>query len=142
MILIWPHYLSDMQKWKKGCTICTERCEKNKLGEIGHPPISLRYNDVCSDDLMTLPTSLKGNRYLLLYIDHFSRYVSAAALQDKSSSSVTEKRGNGMIERANKTAINFLRAIDRSDKLWDEHLIDLCEIFNYTTHSSTSYSPY
>ncbi len=41
-----------------------------------------------SVDLLQLPASHQGSRYLLVCVDHLSRYVVLAPLQDKSAKSV------------------------------------------------------
>ena len=136
-----------------------------------------------------LPRTARGNEYLLLSVDHASRYVCAAALRDKASTTVSKAllrevfenpllgpprtlmtdRGkefegsvadlckrfgtfhsrtlsanpsaNGVVERANRTALGFLRALDSAGDEWDLHLQGLMQCFNYVPHSSTNYAP-
>ena len=41
-------------------------------------------------DLIEMTPSYEGNKYILTVIDHFSRYVSAYPLPNKTSQTVTE----------------------------------------------------
>ena len=44
--------------------------------------------DLVSIDLLQLPKSQYGSRYLLVCVDHFSRFVVLAPLTDKSAAGV------------------------------------------------------
>ncbi len=54
---------------------------------LEYPPFDRPW-DVVSIDLLQLPASHQGSRYLLVCVDHLSRYVVMAPLQDKSAKSV------------------------------------------------------
>ncbi len=65
------------------------KCAEHK-GTVPRPAPIVEYPppdrpwDVVSIDLLQLPASHQGSRYLLVYVDHLSRYV----VKDKSAESV------------------------------------------------------
>ena len=141
--------------------LCLENSQPRRpAGPVGEAPLVTRPGQVVSVDLMALPATPRGSEYLLLAVDHASRYVCAAALRDKASKTVAralEKElfdnpllgppsvllsdqgrefdgavaelcqrfgvrqsrtlaanpaANGIVERANRTALGVLRALD------------------------------
>ncbi len=54
---------------------------------LGYPPPDRPW-DVVSTDLLQLPASHQGSKYLLVCVDHLSRYVVLAPVKDKSAKSV------------------------------------------------------
>ncbi len=69
------------------------KCAQNK-GSVPRPAPILEYPppdrpwDVVSIDLLQLPASNQGSKYLLVCVDHLSRYVVLAPIKDKSANSV------------------------------------------------------
>ncbi len=69
------------------------KCAQHK-GTVLRPAPILEYPppdrpwDVVSLDLLQLPASHQGSRYLLVCVDHLSRYVVLAPVKDKSAISV------------------------------------------------------
>ena len=70
-----------------------EKCAQNK-GTVPKPAPILQYPppegpwDVIAIDLLQLPASYQGSRYLLVCVDHFSRFVVLAPLANKTSEAV------------------------------------------------------
>ncbi len=69
------------------------KCAQHK-GTVSRPAPIFEYPppdrpwDVVSIDLLQLPASHQGSRYLLVCVDHLSRYVVLAPVKDKSAKSV------------------------------------------------------
>ena len=69
------------------------KCAQNK-GTVPKPAPILQYPppegpwDVVAIDLLQLPASRQGSRYLLVCVDHFSRFVVLAPLQNKTAGAV------------------------------------------------------
>ncbi len=54
---------------------------------LGYPPPSKPW-EIVSIDLLQLPPSYQGSKYLLVCVDHFSRYVVLAPLKEKTAAAV------------------------------------------------------
>ncbi len=72
------------------CVAKCVKCAQHK-GTVPRPAPILEYPppdrpwDVVSIDLLQLPASHQGYRYLLVCVDHLSRYVVFAPVKDKSA---------------------------------------------------------
>ena len=82
----WPTMLLDVNHHVAKCV----KCAQNK-GTVSSPAPILEYPppakpwDVVSIDLLQLPHSRQGSKYLLVCVDHFSRFVVLAPLRDKTA---------------------------------------------------------
>ena len=85
----WPTMRVDIEKHVEQCT----KCAQNK-GSVPRPAPILGYPaptkpwEVVGIDLLQLPLSYQGSRYLLVCVDHFSRYVVLAPLKEKTAAAV------------------------------------------------------
>ena len=85
----WPTMRTDIEAHVSKCLQCAQH-----KGTVPRPAPILEYPpparpwDVVSLDLLQLPTSRQGSKYLLVCVDHLSRYVVLAPLRDKSAKTV------------------------------------------------------
>ena len=82
----WPTALSDVSNWVKSCTKCNE-FNPPKTGYIKAPiqPIESdnRFQLVCYDLAGPfIPVTVRGNRYVLIIVDHFSHWPEFVPLSD------------------------------------------------------------
>ncbi len=86
----WPTMRIDIDSYVSQCV----KCAQNK-GSVPRPAPILEYPppdspwDIVSIDLLQLPASNHGSQYLLVCVDHLSRYVVLAPIKDKSMNSST-----------------------------------------------------
>ncbi len=75
MLYYWPKMRLDIIQYIDNCTTCAEN-----YGSVSRPvpiqsyPIPNDPWDTVAIDLLTLPLTTDGHRYLLVGIDHFSRF--------------------------------------------------------------------
>ena len=50
--------------------------------------------------------------------------------------------GDGLVERMNRSLLNLLRALVKTESDWDEHVQLLLFVYRTTKHSTTKLSPY
>ncbi len=85
----WPTMRKDIHSYIDKC----HNCAVNK-GSVGKPvkilsyPTPLGSCDTLAIDLLKLPTSSESHQYLLVAIDHFSRYSILVPLKDKTATTV------------------------------------------------------
>ncbi len=86
MLYYWPRMRMDIIKYIENCTTCAEN-----LGSVSRPvpiqsyPIPNEPWETIVVDLLTLPMTTKGHRYLLVAINHFSRFSILVPLKKKTS---------------------------------------------------------
>ncbi len=85
----WSTMRTDVEAHVSKCNECAQH-----KGTVPRPAPILEYPppnrpwEVVSIDLLQLPTSYQGSKYLLVCVHHFSRYVVLAPLKDKTAKSV------------------------------------------------------
>ncbi len=88
-VYFWPTMRVYTDAYVDRCVKCAQR-----KGTVPRPAPILEYPppdrpwDVVSIDLLQLPACHQGSRYLLVCVDHLSRYVVLAPVKDKSAKSV------------------------------------------------------
>ena len=85
----WPTMRLDIDAYVDQCAKCAQhKGTVPKPAPILEYPPPTRQWDVVGIDLLQLPTSRQGSKYLLVCVDHFSRYVVLAPLKDKTASAI------------------------------------------------------
>ncbi len=121
--------------------------------------------DIVSIDLLQIPQSQYGSRYLLVCVDYLTRYVVLAPLKDKTATAdfrnavVAEiysqfgisqtftaayhLASNGLVERANRKILEVLRPIvnELLDN-WEDWLPHIAASINSSVNDSTGKSPH
>ena len=70
-------------------------------------------------------------------------HFMAASHVTKVSSTPGHPRGNGLVERQNRTLLTLLRVFTtRRMQSWDKHLDEVLGAYNSTRHATTGFSPY
>ena len=87
----WPGLRNDVRTYIASCTVCIARkstCPRR--APMGHVAVGRHWERVAMDLLDMSVTSAKGNRYVLVMVDCFSRWTEACPLSDKTSISVAD----------------------------------------------------
>ena len=86
--MYWPGLRQDVRTYLASGTICLARkspCPRR--APMGHVTVGRRWDRVEMDLSIT---SAKGNRYVLVMVDCFSRWTEACPLPDKTALSVAD----------------------------------------------------
>ena len=97
----WPGYLSDTEEWCRTCETCQQRKppqSKNQAPLTSIDTGSGPFEQVALD-ILKLPLTARGNEYLLVVEDFFSKWVEAFPLQRTVAPSVAQCVLNGWISR-------------------------------------------
>lgn len=87
----WPHMNRDITQWCLQCTACEAR-----RPQIPHQQapmqniLTTRPFEKIAADLTELPLSHKGNRYILVVMDYFTKYMDLFALPDQKATTVAK----------------------------------------------------
>ena len=89
-----PGLRNDIRKYITSCTVCIARkspCPRR--APMGHVAVGRRWERVAMDLLDMSVTSAKGNRYVLVMVDCFSRWTEACPLPDAFFSNIVCRFG-------------------------------------------------
>ncbi len=85
-------YAHSIEAYVARCVKCAQhKGTVPKPAQILEYPPPERHCDVVAIDFLQLPASHEGSKYLLVCVDHFSRYVVLAPLKDKTGRAVASR---------------------------------------------------
>ena len=96
----WPGLRGDVQTYIKSCTICIARkspCPRKV--PMGHVNVGHCWERVAMDLLDMSVTTARGNKYVLVMVDCFTRWTEAFPLPDKTAQSVADAFFNQIVCR-------------------------------------------
>ena len=102
----WPGLRGDVRTYIKSCTICIARkspCPRKV--PMGHVAVGHRWERVAMDLLDMSVTTSRGNRYVLVIVDCFTRWTEAFPLPDKTAQSVADAFFNQVVCRFGMPAV-------------------------------------
>lgn len=85
----WPNMVQEIDEWVGTCAVCVRR-KPSPYGRVGqlHPLTVKEPFGMWGMDLLELQKSKRGNKYLLIMTDYFTRWVEAIPLPNKEAITV------------------------------------------------------
>ena len=94
----WSSFRRDLREFIDKCLTCKERSALSSRDVLGEAPTPLHPWHSVGMDLLQLPVSKRGHKYLLVLVDLLTRYAVALPLKDKSASRVAEAIRKGVFD--------------------------------------------
>lgn len=90
-LCFWPFMSRDIYKWCKKCVPCDARCTPIPRQKAPMKTITATapFQKVAAD-ILELPVTSRGNRYVLVVQDYFSKYVNLYAISDQRATTVAK----------------------------------------------------
>ena len=138
------------QGWHPALTECVsditrtcEQCQLVKVSSCAKPPItkiktSTPFELLCID-LLKLPRSKGGDCYLLVTVDHFTKWISVAALSSKTTKAVTTAMRNRILPSLPRLPIRVLS--DNGLEFVSHEFKELLTTYGIKHTLSTPYKP-
>ena len=89
----WPGHKADVVRWCTHCKAC-ERVNVSlnpKKAPLQPKPVFRRMDRIACDIMGPMETSHKGNSYILVVADYFSKFTEAYAIPDMTAQTVADK---------------------------------------------------
>ncbi len=136
----WPTMPLDIEKHIAQCLSCAETKGTTTTAPILEHPLQARPFDVVGIDLLQLPRSIQGSIYVLVCVDHFSRFTVLAPLPNKSATIVAHAIVSHLF--CPYTTPRFLLS-DNGTEFKNQVLREICTQFHIqqtfiTSHNSAS----
>lgn len=85
----WPGLSDDVNAYVDACLECKQwKAPKPRQGLLASKPPTERWATVAADFFGPLPTSTRGNRFVMVIVDHFTKWVTLAACEDQLAGTV------------------------------------------------------
>lgn len=136
----WPGYLEDVEEWCRTCVVCQRR--KNPRSKNIAPLQSIGTGvepfEKVALDILKLPQTSRGNQYVLLIEDYFSKWVEAFPLERTVAPSVAQCVVNGWVSRF---GCPFSILSDQGPEFESKLFKCLNEMLQVTKIRTTTYHP-
>ncbi len=139
MLFFWPRMRIDIIKYIENCTTCAEN-----LGSVSRPvpiqsyPIPNDPWETVAIDLLNLPMTTEGPRYLLVAIDHFSRFSILVPLKDRQAKSVVRALIDELYCKYNTPKVLLS---DNGTEFNNQMLSSICTEYSITKCNVLTYHP-
>jgi transposase InsO family protein len=135
----WPGMKQDCYEFVRSCPTCQKRMKK--AGRAPLQPITKiarPFHQVGIDVMGPLSTTPNGKRYIVLAIDHFTKYIEARALEDADAQSIAVFIHDDIICRHGVPAI---LTSDRGTEFVNELIRALTKTYRIHHITTTAYHP-
>lgn len=89
----WPKMASQVRQYVRNCEVCKETKPTNQIlrPEIGNEVITERpFQKLYIDFLGKYPRSKKGNAYIFIVVDHFTKFIFLYAMREATTQNVVQ----------------------------------------------------
>jgi hypothetical protein len=136
----WPTMKKDIISFVKSCPTCQVVGKGDRIRKIPiklHEQLSAPFQTVAIDFIGPLPTSKKGNSYILSVIDVSTRYAEAIPMKSMSSKAVSEE----LIKIFSRVGFPEKLMSDCAPNFMGKLMDGLCRVTGMSQVHSTPYHP-
>ena len=136
----WPNCSKDVERYVKQCITCNlHNGNVNPRACLDKYPTSLSsFQVVAIDHMGPLPTTYHGNKYLLVFDDHLTKYVEIVPVRDRTAGTVAEALMSHIIMRHSCPEVLLS---DNAPEFTGEVLRKLCEFYGIKKCETHPYKP-
>ena len=135
----WPHMYSDIYHHCRSCLTCASY---NGSGRRHHPPLKPLPVGAPFErlgiDIMEMPLTPAGNRYVVVMIDYLTKWVEACAIPDQSSETLARVLVDYVICRH---GVPKELLSDRGANLLSNLMLEICKLTGMKKINTTAYHP-
>ncbi|EYC35032.1 hypothetical protein Y032_1180g3735 [Ancylostoma ceylanicum] len=138
-MVFWEGMEQDIMKWSRSCRECfLARNHQQNIPPL-KPITTSRPFELIGVDLVELGLSEQGNRYALVVIDHFTKFLGAYPIPDKTAKTVART----IFERWICDGCRWPKTIhsDQGPEFVNSILSEICEITGIKQSTTKGYNP-
>lgn len=98
----WPQMKQDVLRYLKACTICKQIKPSNQKQQtpMGKERTPLKkFRVICIDFIGPLPISSKGNQWIFVAVDHFTKFVTMLPMRKATAEKTVEILENNILSK-------------------------------------------
>lgn len=136
----WPGMTSDVSRWCQTCILCQRRKPGPGLGKspMQREPVYRPLECIAIDIMGPLPVTEKGNQYIMVVGDYFSKWTEAYPLPDHTAQTVADTLVCEFICRFGTPT----RIHTDQGREFESHLFKrMCELFEIDKSRTTPFHP-
>ena len=136
----WVNLQSDVLEWIKSCPTCCARKNPPRMNraELENIRVGEPLERVGMDITGPFPVTKYGNKYILVVMDYFTKWVEAYPIPDQESSTVARCLVNNFISRF---GIPKILLTDRGSNFESKLFQQLCQLLGIYKTRTTAYHP-
>ena len=92
-LFTWDEMVQEVYDYVLSCDLCQskDKAPDNKTGKLREMPVERKFNDrVHMDTFGDIPVDQEGNKYILVFVDAFTRYAKFVAVPNKEAKTVAK----------------------------------------------------
>ncbi|GBL81222.1 Transposon Ty3-I Gag-Pol polyprotein [Araneus ventricosus] len=136
----WDRLRADVEKWCRECHACGARKgpKTRTKGRLQRYNVGAPFKRMALDILGPLPVTTKGNRYVLVLMDYFTKWPEAIPIPDQEASTVAEELVRGWISRY---GVPMILHSDQGTNFNSGLFTELCKLLGILKTRTTALHP-
>ena len=136
----WPGLQRDVRQYVAGCEPCTKgkSSGRNQRAPMQMEGSGMPMQRIAMDLLGELPLTEKGNRYVLVVADYYTKWTEAFPLPNMEARTVAEKLVTEVISRL---GVPHVIHTDQGRQFESQLFRELCQILNINKTRTSPYHP-
>ena len=137
---VWPGMNHDIQNYCMACHTCATRKKAGRgyRAPMRHYNVGLPMEEICIDLCGPYPESTSGNKYCLVIVDSFTKWMEAYALPNMEAKTVAECIVKEFMSRF---GVPFWIKSDQGRQFEAELFEEMCKLFRIEHKTSTAFHP-
>ncbi|GBN29398.1 Retrovirus-related Pol polyprotein from transposon 412 [Araneus ventricosus] len=136
----WDRFRADVEKWCRECHACGARegPKARTKGRLQRYNVGAPFERMALDILGPLPVATKGNRYVLVIMDYFTKWPEAIPIPDQEASTVAEELVRACISRC---GVPMILHSDKGTNFNSDIFTELCKLLEILKIRTTTIHP-
>ena len=135
----WDGMFGDVVRWCRSCLTCAayQGCGRRAKPPLQPIAVGAPFERV-GVDILEMPRTLRGHRYVVVFVEYLTKWVEAYAVEDQTSETLARLLVDRVVCRHGVPA-ELLS--DRGSNLLSNLILEVCELLGMKKVNTTSYHP-